>query len=392
MAHVLIGFAEALPAAEVVFSLRAAGHRVSAFARRSDLPLARLPLEGLHVLPAPEEDSAASVTALRDLIARTKADRVLPLDDAGLWLVDATGTQRTAGAQGEQARIALDKTVQIEIAQAVGLDVPPTVVIRTPQDFAQIAAFPAILRPALALRVRNGRLGKSDALYLPDAAEAAVVQRHSFAQVTEPYLAQPLIAGVGEGVFGFAGPDGVTAWSGHRRVRMMNPHGSGSSACAVAVPDVDLKARVADFIARTGWQGPFMVELLRDSAGTAWFMELNGRMWGSMALARRQGLEYPAWAVEQSLNKVFSPQVMAQPLPVPVMRHLGRELLHLAFVLRGPSSAFHRANWPRFSRSAAAVLKPGAGQGFYNHDPAHRFYFMHEALWMLRNRLKRGGR
>ena len=36
--------------------------------------------------------------------------------------------------------------------------------------------------------------------------------------------------------------------------------------------------------------------------GPAWFVELNGRPWGSMALARRQGLEYPAWQVTLALD------------------------------------------------------------------------------------------
>ena len=51
MAHVLIGFAEALPAPEVVFSLLAAGHRVSAFARTGDMPAARLPFDHLPSFP-----------------------------------------------------------------------------------------------------------------------------------------------------------------------------------------------------------------------------------------------------------------------------------------------------------------------------------------------------
>ena len=55
MAHVLIGFAEALPAPEVVFSLLAAGHRVSAFARTGDMPAARLPFDHFTVIPAPEQ-------------------------------------------------------------------------------------------------------------------------------------------------------------------------------------------------------------------------------------------------------------------------------------------------------------------------------------------------
>jgi len=78
---------------------------------------------------------------------------------------------------------------------------------------------------------------------------------------------------------------------------MMDPEGSGSSACTPIAVRPELRDAVALMMARLEWEGLFMVELLGDEAGRAWFMELNGRAWGSMALARRMGLEYPAWAV-----------------------------------------------------------------------------------------------
>ena len=46
----------------------------------------------------------------------------------------------------------------------------------------------------------------------------------------------------------------------------------------------------------------FMIELLRDRTGKVWFVELNGRPWGSMALSRRQGFEYPAWHVKLAID------------------------------------------------------------------------------------------
>lgn len=384
MAHVLIGFAEALPAAEVVFSLRAAGHRVSAFARTAALPLGRLPVD-LHVLPAPEDDAEAARAALAALVARTGAEVILPMDDAGLWLVHAAevGAARIAGGGPEAARVALDKVAQVAAAREAGLDVPPTAVRDGVPGPAPDLAWPAIAKPGRALAEAGGRLGKGDAAYL-DGPEAAFFSEDRRAGA--PWLLQPLIAGQGEGVFGFVTAAGaVTAWSGHRRLRMMNPHGSGSSACESLVPSEALRASVAAFLSAIGWRGPFMVELLRDAGGTAWFMELNGRMWGSMALARRQGLEYPAWAVAQALDPAFVPD---PPPPRPlVVRHLGRDLLHLAFTARGPKSAFHRRDWPRLTRSLPAVLRPGRGAGFYNYDPAHPRYFLRDALWTIRKAL-----
>lgn len=391
MAHILIGFAEALPAPEVLFSLLDAGHRVSAFARSTHLPLARLPLEKLHLLPAPERDVSAAIAALRAVMAAPgRPDLILPLDDGGLWLTNAAlgESPGSAGATGEQGRVALDKIVQITAAAAAGLAVPPTVIVRSPTDLPDDIPLPAIAKPALAIRVCDGSLGKGEVIYLPDHTAVAEL-RAGLSEDMEPLLVQPLLAGEGEGVFGFATPEGIIGWSGHRRLRMMNPHGSGSSACISTVPSAQLRGDVEAFIAAIGWQGPFMVELLRGTDGTVWFMELNGRMWGSMALARRQGLEYPAWAVARALNPDFRPNPpLLSERPV-VQRNLGREILHLLFVLRGPRSAFHKANWPRFCSSLAAVLKPSHPRQFYNYNNKYRSFFIYEALWTIRKAISR---
>ncbi len=391
--HVLIGFAEALPAPEVVFSLLAAGHRVSAFARSRDLPLRHLPLEGLHVIPAPEADAQAAAAALAALMQGEGApDLMLPLDDVGLWLSDAAGIapERIAGASGARVAAALDKTVQVAAARKAGLALPETHVVWGPGDLDHDLPLPVIVKPALAVRVRDGKLGKGDATYMRDEGQKQALKSLLETNLEpEPLLIQPLVAGRGEGIFGFITDKGVVGWSGHARVRMMNPHGSGSAACRAVTPDADLRAAVTRFLKALDWRGAFMVELLRDADGTAWFMELNGRMWGSLALARRQGLEYPAWAVAQALDSSFEPEVSDHALDPGVVRNLGRDLLHLAFVLRGPKSDFHRKGWPSFWRSAGGVLTPAPRRQFYNHDPAHPGFFWREALWTVKRGLKR---
>ena len=179
----------------------------------------------------------------------------------------------------------------------------------------------------------------------------------------------------------------VEAWSAHRRLRMMNPHGSGSSACQSLAADPELRVGCERFLQTVGWTGPFMMEFLRAADGTPWFMELNGRPWGSMALARRQGLEYPAWAVAAALDDRFTPPVPPAPTRPLTVRHLGRDLLHLLFVLKGPRTAFHRQTWPRLLPALAAVLRPARARSFYNHDPAYPGYVLRDAVATVRKAL-----
>ncbi len=386
--------AEALAAPEAVFSLLDAGHRVTALARSTDLPLRRLPID-VVTIPAPEVDAEAAVAATAELLdGPDRPDVTLPLDDVGLWLLDAALRRRPgspvtpAGAVDDLARLALDKTIQLEAARAAGLDVPPTWVVRRASDIPDDLPLPAIVKPALAIDDRAGRVTKPDARYLTDAATVDRL-RTELAEPGPPLLIQPLVAGVGRAVFGFATGDEVVAWSGHRRLRMMNPHGSGSSACRSEAPDDQLRSTVERFIRHVGWRGPFMVELLADEANRLWFMELNGRLWGSLALCRRQGFDHPAWAVAHALDPGFRPDPPPAPAAPIVQRHLGRELLHLLFVIRGPRSDFHRATWPRRLPTLASVLRPGRPSSFYNHHPRHRAYLWRDAMWTVRKALTR---
>ena len=85
---------------------------------------------------------------------------------------------------------------------------------------------------------------------------------------------------------------------------------------------------------------------------------------GSMALARRQGFEYPAWSVRRLLSPNYVPQEPQQRRPL-LCRHLGREILHFAFVMRGPQSSALRG-WPSPTKTLIDLLTFWPNQAFYN--------------------------
>jgi len=384
----LVGFAESLSAPEVVFSLLNAGYRLRMFARKGRTSrLARTVGAEIVEITAPETDIAA---AQQDLVAACKGvDGIFALDDVSLRLcADIAGQTpdiRHIHATGDSAEVALNKETQLRVARAAGLSVPDGLILHTPADLPQSHPVPAIVKPMHAVETVQGRITKGDVHYLMTREDVQNLREAD--ALPGPLIVQPLIHGVGEGVFGHATPTGVVQWSGHRRLRMMNPHGSGSSACEVLEPDPVLRGKIEQLMRDLAWRGPFMIELLRDAQGTAWFMELNGRVWGSMALARRNGLDYPAWAAASAWEPDFQPQ--RGPQRRQSVRHLGREILHLLFLVKGPKTAFHRANWPRLSQSLLGVFRPGKAAGFYNYDPAHRFFFLADAWDTVASALKR---
>ncbi len=380
---VVVGFAEALAAPEVVWSLVDAGFEVAAFARRGRRSALR---QSRHVvvyeITAPDEAIEPAKQELLALLLKIGAGRkqpnvLLPLDDASLWL----GAQLSlpagwvfAGPSGERAELALDKRKQIDAARIAGFEVPETSIASEVADLERHSTcLPIILRPALATSERAGRLAKGSNWICSDRSELNQAAKKWGGR--GPLLVQPFLHGVGEGVFGLATASGVTAWSSHRRLRMMNPHGSGSSACVSQRMPESLRRAAEKFVTTAKWRGLFMIELLRRDDGNYSFVEFNGRAWGSMALARRQGLEYPAWSVELALDPNFSPTLPPTTLREVECRNLGRELLHLLFVLRGPKSRALQT-WPKFGRTLREVLRFKRDTFFYNrrHDDGKVFW------------------
>jgi hypothetical protein len=393
---VLVGFADALAAPEVAASLLGAGHRVMSFARRGR-PVALRKLRGVEIVEvtAPEEDLARCVEEVTTLSGAHEL--TMPLDDPAVLVCDRAlpADAPAVGPRDEQARLALDKRLQLRAAEAAGFAVPSwrelddgpgangDEGLHPVADLHPGAALPAgweppvVLKPALAAEEHHGGLRRLAPRLVATSAEADQLLR-AWGPAT-PALVQRWITGAGAGVFGLASDDGVHHLSAHRRVRMMNPAGSGSSACASAPVPQELVGPIERMLAEAGWRGMFMIELLR--AGEEWwFMELNGRPWGSLALARRRGYEYPAWAAARALD-AQAPLPLEEPLCTDdevLCRHLGRELVHLLLVLRGPGR--HTGEWPARGATLRALLRSGRRTGWYNLEPGMRGVFL-EDTW-----------
>ena len=386
---VLIGFADALAAIESAWCLADYGFDVHVFARRGSRPaLARSKAVEISEITPPEDDAVRSAADLAALVRELNPAVVFPLDDHAVWLCDRIheeghssggrsncfGQTVIAGPVGYAALLALDKREQLRRAEVAGFRVPASC---DPATELPPGAGPWMVKPALAVELRDGRLRRSTGK--PASTLAQV--RDAAAEIGGPTIVQPLIVGTGEGVFGLGTPGGVTAWSAHRRIRMMNPRGSGSSACrSIPVPEV-LAFPVRKFIADSGWQGLFMIELLRDARGEHWFMELNGRPWGSMALACHRGLAYPAWAVRAALDDgEFVPPEPANA-PHLTARHLGREIVHLGAVMA-------RGGAPRLA-TTRELVKVRRSECWYNWRRGEAGVFVADTWSTVRGQLLR---
>jgi hypothetical protein len=394
---VVVGFAEAATAAEVVWSLIEEGCDVIAFARRGRPSALRHSRHVIcHDICAPELDLQTAVTELSSLLISVNqnscnAKRILfPLDDKAVLLcsrVQIGEGWMLAGPDGAQAELALNKYLQVQLATRSSFNVPKSVLARTANDVRSFVAeqsYPIILKSAECVPVNDNRVRTCPHWICANGSELS----RALAEWGEgvPLLIQPFITGTGEGIFGLATSDGIRAWSAHRRLRMMNPQGSGSSACISQLVTEDIKSKAEQFVKLAGWRGMFMIELLRERSGKIWFVELNGRPWGSMALSRRQELEYPAWQVRLAVDPHSQVGLAASPAAGIVSRHVGRELMHLLFVLRGPKSKA-LSNWPSFWKSAADVFRFRRQDTLYNWRREDVKVFLADVWYTIQNNL-----
>lgn len=384
---VFIGFGESLSAPEVAWDLLDHGFQVMAFCRRgSSPPLRRIKEIRLIEVTPPESDAGETVEQIRKAGQSFEARILLPLDDASVWLCDRVAINHdivVAGAMGRNARLALNKQDQLEAAREAGFNVPETVYITEKQDFLKISQLPAVIKPADAVLEIKGKLRKGPILFCIERKDLTRAAKEC--DYAGQMMVQSVLVGTGEGIFGLHGAGGVKKWSAHRRIRMVNPLGSGASACkSLEISDQPIMS-AEKMLTKTNWPGMFMIELLRDPANRLWFMELNGRSWGSMALAIRLGLHYPAWTVMQTLDPTFTPPDSPHWNSL-VCRHLGREIIHVLSVLKGKKTFKLMPNYSRM-RTLLEVCHFNRNEKWYNWRTGNSALFWEDTIKTVMGKL-----
>ena len=223
---VLLGFAEAATAPEVVWSLVDAGFDVVAFGRRGRSSALRHSRHVVcHDVCAPEENLETSLFELGSILSSLGKECVsqrilLPLDDKAVFLcskLQLGDDWILAGPDGVRAELALNKHLQVEIARDAGFDVPKTRLVRTIgdiRDFIASESYPIILKSAECVPLHEGHV---DACPNWICANAEELEGGALANGGAACLSwrNPSSAVSGEGIFGFAPLDGVRAWSAH---------------------------------------------------------------------------------------------------------------------------------------------------------------------------------
>jgi carbamoylphosphate synthase large subunit len=268
------------------------------------------------------------------VLPMTERSCILLNEDRDEWLESGIAL---GCAEAEILRMAFDKALSVESARMAGMRVPATVVPATLEegvDGGMSLGLPCVVKP----RFSNYWTGSQ---FLPVlgpvyAGSAEGLRRALLAGRQNEFwpLIQKYVPGTGKGVVGVFDRGRPLAIVCHERLRDANPTGSGSSLRRTIPPDPRLVEPSLRALEAGRWHGPAMVEF-RDAgeATEPFFIEINGRFWGSLSLSIAAGVDMPTLWVSRLLGRGvgIAPEYRTDV----AVRWLMGDLKRIARVLRG---------------------------------------------------------
>jgi predicted ATP-grasp superfamily ATP-dependent carboligase len=292
--------------------------------------------------PSPRTDPEGTLEALLGAAQRERVELVVPVGDELAFLLSEErdrfdGVSALALPSRDAYAATRDKLATVELARALGVPVPRTEMVSTVEEGHKAGAslgWPVVVKP----RWSSTRVGRSvehyEVSYAEDSAglEAELGGLGGRLQV----LLQEYCPGEGHGVELLLHRGRPLAAFQHRRLHEV-PITGGASSFRESVP---LHPTLYDYatrlLAALDWTGLAMVEFKLGEDGPR-LMEINGRVWGSLALAIKSGIDFPGRMADLYLTG--APENGREPdtsYEVGVRsRNLDLEVLWIASTLRG---------------------------------------------------------
>jgi protein-tyrosine-phosphatase/predicted ATP-grasp superfamily ATP-dependent carboligase len=191
----------------------------------------------------------------------------------------------------ESLQIALSKELTRDLAAALGVRVPRSKLLTAESLHSPPLSFPAVLKPQVSLVVDRGRVRRLAPVVV--RSEADWTRALERLLPLTPVLEQEYVPGSGAGVECLY-RHGQLLWCfRHERVHELPLAGGASTYRRSAPADGPLVADAIRLLDSLAWHGVAMVEFKQTAGGEWWLMEINPRLWGSLALAVDAGVNFP---------------------------------------------------------------------------------------------------
>jgi protein-tyrosine-phosphatase len=200
--------------------------------------------------------------------------------------------RRKAVIPGDAALdVALDKEKTRRLAHQLGVPTPAGVLVSTLSEIGEPRQFPVVLKPTHSKVIVDGTLRTLAVAVVKNESERQQ-QLQRWLPVT-PVQQQEYVSGRGIGVE-FLLNRGRKIWHfAHERVHEYPLTGGASSYRHSIDPHTAMLHDAEKLLTALNWHGIAMVEFKMNANGQYWLMEINPRLWGSLALSIDAGVDFP---------------------------------------------------------------------------------------------------
>lgn len=316
---------ESRKAVAMVRGLQAANWYVVCASDRLLAP-ARFSSASQRFVRLPSPSSPFFLQKLVHVLQYLSIDALFPLEDDTVLLLAKVRDRLPKNLilpvpNAEQVETAQDKYRTYLVAKSVGVPCPETMLVEDEtmlEEASRCIGFPLVLKP----RRGSGTRGVA----MVQNMEEMRAKYRNLRAVYGGLLVQSFVPH--GGAYGFCAlcRDGkVLASLTFRRIREF-PVGGGPSTCRITerVPEAEHFGRL--LLSSMRWQSLAMVEFRRDAnSGTMYLMEINPRIWGSIALAIAAGVNFPAIALDAAMGLKVATQKWQEGM---IRRWFLGEMLH----------------------------------------------------------------
>lgn len=247
-----------------------------------------------HLKQPPLEPLQAAVAWLRSL--QSDYELVIASTDVSLLILRELGEEEPTRVKAvlpsnATLDVALDKNATRKLAGWLAIPVPVSVLIAQGDAIPKCARYPVVLKSTRSRVVIDGENRRLGAVVARDAAERERVLWRWLPHTS--VLQQEYVPGHGFGIE-MLFDRGRLAWQfAHERIHEVPLSGGGSSYRRSIMPPRRLAAMAERMLSTLQWHGVAMVEFRGSLGGGFRLMEINPRLWGSLALAIDCGVDFP---------------------------------------------------------------------------------------------------
>ena len=237
----------------------------------------------------PLKSKIGFLESLESIVLENKVDFIFPCSDLTLYPICDSYfynkyNSKLIAPSNESYLSTFDKREMNEIAKRCDVLIPKD------YELDEIT-FPCVIKPRQSRFYIDDTMAHGFREFVNNNHEMDIFMDSIKNMDTTP-LIQEVIEGEGNGVF-IAAKDGeIFASFAHERIREVPPGGGASTLRKAANIDNELYDSAKKLISELKWTGIAMVEFKGK-----YFMEINGRPWGSMDLAVSSGVDFPSMMI-----------------------------------------------------------------------------------------------